>query len=187
MKKHFYTEDGKIKKYVYCIRGCHEPYRQDEIGVKILRANDTIFMCEKCIKILGITNSLIQEETGRIKKITEIIDEEIGTQEKEEVVKEEIVKEELKVQLEEVKQNELDDAQSDEKNIAFVLRCKDGTYYCGLTSNVKTAIKYHNSGSGSKQTKPQSRRPVSLIEYKKASTIDEAKKIRDEFIKKFCN
>lgn len=183
MRKHFYTEDGKIKKYTYCIRGCPEPYRQDEIGIKILQANNTTFVCEKCIKVLGITNSLIQEETSnRIKKITEIIDEEIGTQEEivEEVVKEEkeeIVKEELKVQLEE-------DSKSDERNIAFVLRCKDGTYYCGLTSNVETAIKYHNSGSGSNQTKPQSRRPVSLVKYKKASSIEEAKKIRDEF-KKF--
>lgn len=43
----------------------------------------------------------------------------------------------------------------------YLLQCKDGTYYCGLTNDLDKRIEAHNSGQGSKYTR--SRLPVQLI------------------------
>lgn len=42
----------------------------------------------------------------------------------------------------------------------YLLRCSDGTLYCGCTNNVDRRIKKHNSGIGAKYTR--SRVPVFL-------------------------
>jgi putative endonuclease len=31
----------------------------------------------------------------------------------------------------------------------YLLRCKDGTFYCGITNNLENRLKLHNSGKGS--------------------------------------
>lgn len=66
----------------------------------------------------------------------------------------------------------------------FVLKCKDGTFYVGATSNIEKAISYHNQGCGSNHTRPKERRPVSLIEFQKTTT-SEAKKVKDSLSKKY--
>lgn len=45
----------------------------------------------------------------------------------------------------------------------YILRCADGTYYTGITTDVTRRIDEHNgqSGSGAKYT--ASRRPVTLV------------------------
>lgn len=43
----------------------------------------------------------------------------------------------------------------------YLLRCSDGTIYCGITNNLEKRIKTHNSGKGAKYTK--ARLPVVLI------------------------
>lgn len=46
-------------------------------------------------------------------------------------------------------------------NWAYILRCGDGTLYCGWTNNLPARIKTHNAGKGAKYTR--SRLPVELV------------------------
>ena len=43
----------------------------------------------------------------------------------------------------------------------YLLRCADGTLYCGYTDDPEKRVRKHNSGTGSKYTR--SRRPVTLV------------------------
>ena len=49
------------------------------------------------------------------------------------------------------------------ENYTYILRCADGTYYCGWTNNLDRRLKAHNEGKGAKYTR--SRRPVALVYY----------------------
>lgn len=57
-------------------------------------------------------------------------------------------------------------------NYTYILRCNDGTYYCGWTNDLEKRIKTHNAGKGSKYTK--TRLPVELVYYEEFSTKEEA-------------
>ena len=43
----------------------------------------------------------------------------------------------------------------------YILKCGDGTLYCGYTNNVEKRIKAHRSGKGAKYTK--GRLPLELV------------------------
>ncbi len=43
----------------------------------------------------------------------------------------------------------------------YILRCRDGTFYTGYTSDLAHRLTLHNSGLGAKYTR--SRRPVELL------------------------
>ena len=43
----------------------------------------------------------------------------------------------------------------------YLVECKGGSYYCGITNDINRRISEHNSGKGAKYTK--SRRPVKLL------------------------
>ena len=58
------------------------------------------------------------------------------------------------------------------ENYTYILRCADGTYYCGWTKNLDRRLKAHNEGKGAKYTR--SRRPVALVYYEAFSTKEEA-------------
>lgn len=58
------------------------------------------------------------------------------------------------------------------ENYTYILRCADGTYYCGWTNNLDRRLKAHNEGKGAKYTR--SRRPVTLVYYEAFSTKEEA-------------
>ena len=52
----------------------------------------------------------------------------------------------------------------------YVLRCSDGTLYCGQTNDIDRRINEHNSSKkGAKYTK--SRRPVKLLYVEEHATI----------------
>lgn len=51
----------------------------------------------------------------------------------------------------------------EKKNYVYILKCADGTFYTGWTTDIEARIKTHNSGSGAKYTR--GRRPVSLAYY----------------------
>ena len=51
--------------------------------------------------------------------------------------------------------------QDKKKHYVYILRCADGTYYTGYTTDPERRTKVHNSGKGAKYTRP--RRPVELI------------------------
>jgi len=50
-----------------------------------------------------------------------------------------------------------------ERNYAYVLRCADGTLYCGWTNDLERRLAAHNAGTGARYTR--SRRPVELVYY----------------------
>lgn len=43
----------------------------------------------------------------------------------------------------------------------YILRCRDGTFYTGISNNVEARLQQHNSGKGAVYTR--GRRPVKLI------------------------
>lgn len=57
-------------------------------------------------------------------------------------------------------------------NYTYLLRCADGTYYCGWTNDLDKRVAVHNSGKGAKYTK--TRRPVELVYYETFETKQEA-------------
>ena len=46
-------------------------------------------------------------------------------------------------------------------NYVYLLRCSDGTLYCGWTTDLSRRLRTHNSGRGAKYTR--SRLPVELV------------------------
>lgn len=57
----------------------------------------------------------------------------------------------------------------------YIVECKDGTYYCGYTTNLENRVREHNdSKTGAKYTKP--RRPVKLIYSEQLDTKSQAMK-----------
>ena len=58
----------------------------------------------------------------------------------------------------------------------YIVKCSDGSFYTGVSNNLKARIKKHNSGEGAKYT--QSRRPVELV-YKEKS-LDRSRSLKRE-------
>lgn len=61
-----------------------------------------------------------------------------------------------------------------ETNYMYLLRCADGTFYCGWTNHLEERIRRHNEGGGAKYTR--ARRPVELVYYEEFATRQEAMK-----------
>jgi putative endonuclease len=57
-------------------------------------------------------------------------------------------------------------------NYVYLLRCGDGTLYCGWTTDLDARLKAHNSGKGAKYTR--SRLPVELVYYEEYESKHEA-------------
>ena len=57
-------------------------------------------------------------------------------------------------------------------NYTYLLRCCDGTLYCGWTNCLEKRVAAHNSGKGAKYTR--ARRPVALAYFEEYSTRGEA-------------
>jgi len=49
----------------------------------------------------------------------------------------------------------------------YVLRCRDGSLYTGITTDVEKRITAHNAGKGAKYTR--SRKPVQLVYYEECT------------------
>ena len=55
----------------------------------------------------------------------------------------------------------------------YLAECNDGTFYCGVTTDVERRISEHNgSKKGARYTR--SRRPVKLVGFKEAANRSEA-------------
>ena len=68
------------------------------------------------------------------------------------------------------------------KYFVYIVRCADGTYYTGYTSDLTKRLNQHNSGKqGARYTRM--RRPVKLVYVEKFDTQKEAM-IREKEIKK---
>ena len=57
-------------------------------------------------------------------------------------------------------------------NYVYLLRCADGTLYCGWTMDLEARVQAHNNGIGAKYTR--SRLPVELVYYESFSSRHEA-------------
>lgn len=66
-------------------------------------------------------------------------------------------------------------------NYTYILKCADGTLYCGWTNDLEKRLKSHNDGKGAKYTR--SRLPVTLVYYEEFDSSVEAQK-REYRIKK---
>jgi putative endonuclease len=54
----------------------------------------------------------------------------------------------------------------------YLLRCRDGTFYCGITVDLTRRVQTHNRGRGARYT--QARRPVTLVWAEAAASWSEA-------------
>ncbi len=59
-----------------------------------------------------------------------------------------------------------------EENVTYLLRCADGSLYCGWTNDPEKRLAAHNAGTASKYTR--SRRPVELVYTESFATRREA-------------
>ena len=55
---------------------------------------------------------------------------------------------------------------------AYMVRCSDGSYYIGSTTNLDLRMRQHQSGEGAAYTKR--RRPVELVWFEEFSRVDQA-------------
>lgn len=58
------------------------------------------------------------------------------------------------------------------ESYTYLLRCADGTLYCGWTSDLSARVAAHNAGKGAKYTR--SRRPVELVYHETFETKSQA-------------
>ena len=65
----------------------------------------------------------------------------------------------------------------------YLLECRDKSYYCGYTNNLKRRLEEHNSGKGGRYT--STHRPVRLIYSEEQETIQSAM-AREREIKKYA-
>ena len=64
----------------------------------------------------------------------------------------------------------------------YILRCNDGSYYVGSTSDLDARVEAHNAGHGPRFT--AARRPVTLVYSEPFDTMDESRR-REMQIKKW--
>ncbi len=71
--------------------------------------------------------------------------------------------------------------ESPKTQYVYILRCADGTFYTGWTTDLTARVATHNAGKGAKYTK--SRLPVDLIYHEEYKAKREAQ-ARERAIKK---
>lgn len=59
-------------------------------------------------------------------------------------------------------------------NYTYIVKCSDGSFYTGWTTDIDRRVKQHNSGKGAKYTRV--RLPVELIYHEVYETKSEAMK-----------
>ena len=57
----------------------------------------------------------------------------------------------------------------------YIVRCRDGTLYTGITTQLSARVTTHNAGKGARYTR--SRRPVRLVWYKSRLTGTQARQL----------
>lgn len=60
----------------------------------------------------------------------------------------------------------------------YLLRCSDGSLYCGWTNDLERRLAAHNSGKGAKYTR--GRRPVELVYWEECESKSAAMKREHE-------
>jgi putative endonuclease len=60
----------------------------------------------------------------------------------------------------------------------YLLRCRDGSLYCGITRDIPRRVAQHNAGTGAKYVVP-SRRPVACVWKRRA--VDQSQALSLEY------
>jgi len=63
----------------------------------------------------------------------------------------------------------------DKSWVIYLLECKDGSLYTGITNDLEKRLASHDAGLGAKYTR--GRRPVTLLEFKTVESQSEALKL----------
>jgi len=63
----------------------------------------------------------------------------------------------------------------DKSWLIYLLECKDGSLYTGITNDLEKRLASHDAGLGAKYTR--GRRPVTLLEFKTVESQSEALKL----------
>ena len=58
----------------------------------------------------------------------------------------------------------------------YIIRCSDGTLYCGQTNNLQKRIREHNSNTSKSAKYTKGRDPVELVYFEKHQTLQLAMK-----------
>ncbi len=69
--------------------------------------------------------------------------------------------------------------------VTYLVKCSDGTLYCGATNNVEKRVATHNAGKGAKYTKY--RRPVTLLVASKQLSKQDALRLERAVKKRKAN
>ena len=64
----------------------------------------------------------------------------------------------------------------------YILKCSDGSFYVGSTTNLENRVRTHNQGEGATHT--AKRRPVQLVYQEEFKSLDDAVK-RERQVKKW--
>ena len=64
---------------------------------------------------------------------------------------------------------------TEKANYTYLLRCADGSLYCGWTNDLVKRLAAHNAGTGGRYTR--SRRPVELAWYTVSETKQQAMRL----------
>ena len=67
-----------------------------------------------------------------------------------------------------------EESKENKRSFVYLLRCFDGTIYCGWTTELKRRLETHNSSKGAKYTR--ARRPVELVYYEELANKSAAMK-----------
>ena len=65
---------------------------------------------------------------------------------------------------------------TEKKYYVYILKCSDGSLYCGITNDRERRLARHNSGTGAKYTR--SRRPVEMVYSEEA--VDKSAALKRE-------
>ena len=68
----------------------------------------------------------------------------------------------------------MDSLDKNNKNYVYILRCADGTLYCGWTTDPEKRLKAHNAGKGAKYTR--SRGPCEIVYLESFNSKSDAMK-----------
>ena len=69
--------------------------------------------------------------------------------------------------------------------LVYLVKCRDGTKYCGATNNIEKRLRAHNTGKGAKYTK--TRRPVLLLLTSRLMSKSAALKLEHKVKKQKAN
>lgn len=56
----------------------------------------------------------------------------------------------------------------------YIVKCRDGSLYTGITTNVASRVAKHNNGTAAKFTAAATKRPVELVYSREAGTLSQA-------------